>query len=211
VSSNEATKYFAMSLLKQERTLKSEIENMEYIADHGLQIDVIDRIKKLCRFHPFHFLSELCYKIQGELYMQIGEFRDATRVNTSMLACRDGIFGEDYPVNVLAFAYERLGDSLQHVDLRNAEKIYQRSVRVSQITYGFSHPCSTEGMQKLISVQRRLWNASDKSGHCALCGAVSAKKCNCCDQVVYCSRDHQMIHWKGVHKKQCKPKAQTTN
>jgi hypothetical protein len=212
VCSKEATKDFAMSLLKQERTLKSEIENIEYIADHGLQIDVTDRIKKLCPFHPFHYLSELCYKIQGELYMQIGDFRAATRANTSMLACRDGIFGEDYPVNVLAFACERLGDSLQHVDLGNAEKIYQRSVRVLQITYGLSHPYSTEGRNKLMSVQRRLWNPSDKSDHCALCGAVSTKKCSRCDQVVYCSRDHQMIHWKGVHKKQCKPKkAQTTD
>jgi len=140
--------------------------------------------------------------------MQIGEFRAATRANASMIACNDGILGEDYPVNILAFACERLGDSLQNVDLGKAEKIYQRSVRVLQIAYGFSHPYSKEAMNKLLSVQRRLRNASDKSDHCALCGAVSAKKCSRCGRVVYCSRDHQMIHWKEVHKKQCKPKAQ---
>jgi len=209
--SNEATDDFAMSLLKQERELKSEIESIENIVDRGLPIDVTGRIKKLHPFHPFHYLSELCYKIQGELYMQIGEFRAATRANASMVACSDGILGEDYPVNILAFACERLGDSLQNVDLGKAEKTYQRSVRVLQIAYGFSHPYSKEAMNKLLSVQRRLRIASDKSDHCALCGAVSAKKCSRCGRVVYCSRDHQMIHWKGVHKKQCKPKAQITH
>jgi hypothetical protein len=119
VCSDEATKDFAMSLMKQKRTLKSEIENID---NHGFRINVTDRIKKLRTVHPFHYLSELCYKIQGELYMQIGEFRAATRANASMIAYRDGKFGEDYPVkNVLAFACERLGDSLQNVDLRNAE------------------------------------------------------------------------------------------
>jgi hypothetical protein len=51
--SNEATDDFAMSLLKQEEELESEIESIEYIADHGLPIDVTSRIKRLRPFHPF--------------------------------------------------------------------------------------------------------------------------------------------------------------
>ncbi len=81
--------------------------------------------------------------------MQIGEFRAATKGNASMIACSDGILGKDYPLSFLAFACERLGDSVQNVGLGKAEKIYQRSVRVLQIVYGFSHPYSKAAMNKL--------------------------------------------------------------
>ena len=210
VCSNEVTVDVSKSLLKQESELKSEIYRIEYTIDHGLQIDVTDRIKKLRPFHPFHYLSEACFEIQGELYLQLGDFRSAARVNNFMVACLDEILGEDYHDRSLAFACERVGDSLKNVDLKNAERNYQRTVRVLQITDGFSQPYSKAAMDKLFSIQRRLSNEENEKDQCALCGAVSRKSCSCCGRVVYCSRDHQVIHWKKVHKKQCKPKAPQT-
>ena len=134
---NETTKDFAGRLLKQERALQNNLEQIEYIADNGLQIDVTDRIKKLRPFHPYHYLSELCYRIQGELYIQTGDFRAATKANELMVACRDGMFGVDYPNNLLAFACERVGDSLQHTETprkpTNAQSGYYRSHMVSPI------------------------------------------------------------------------------
>nr|XP_002126749.1 programmed cell death protein 2 [Ciona intestinalis] len=42
---------------------------------------------------------------------------------------------------------------------------------------------------------------------CGLCGNHGVKKCSRCREVQYCSKDHQVFHWKLLHKYQCsKPK-----
>ncbi|KAG7206654.1 hypothetical protein KM043_000330 [Ampulex compressa] len=38
---------------------------------------------------------------------------------------------------------------------------------------------------------------------CAICAANAAQKCSGCENVFYCSREHQKLHWK-VHSKNCK-------
>jgi len=38
---------------------------------------------------------------------------------------------------------------------------------------------------------------------CSVCGCSGPKKCAKCHSVNYCSREHQVIHWKAGHKKQC--------
>ena len=39
---------------------------------------------------------------------------------------------------------------------------------------------------------------------CRVCGCPGDKKCSGCDQVYYCSREHQMADWKFQHKRECK-------
>jgi len=54
-----------------------------------------------------------------------------------------------------------------------------------------------------------------KKGKCAICGAKSntdtaggqLQECARCHSVVYCCREHQVLHWKkGGHKQECMPK-----
>jgi len=39
---------------------------------------------------------------------------------------------------------------------------------------------------------------------CENCGDIANKKCSGCSKVYYCSKDCQVIHWKLLHKKNCK-------
>ncbi|XP_036326131.1 SET domain-containing protein SmydA-8-like [Rhagoletis pomonella] len=41
-------------------------------------------------------------------------------------------------------------------------------------------------------------------GKCAVCGVTAAQKCGGCRNVVYCGKEHQIIHWKKGHKAECK-------
>jgi len=46
--------------------------------------------------------------------------------------------------------------------------------------------------------------ATIEAGHqCAVCNEPAPKRCVQCKSIWYCSREHQVSHWKG-HKKQCK-------
>ena len=38
---------------------------------------------------------------------------------------------------------------------------------------------------------------------CIVCGCSGPKRCSKCHSVNYCSREHQVIHWKAGHKKHC--------
>ena len=45
--------------------------------------------------------------------------------------------------------------------------------------------------------------AAAGSPSCAVCGSMAGlKACSRCQEVYYCSRDHQTAHWK-IHKKTC--------
>jgi hypothetical protein len=47
---------------------------------------------------------------------------------------------------------------------------------------------------------------SNKKRPCAMCGQLFTKlqRCGKCKKVLYCSREHQVAHWKAVHKLECK-------
>ena len=207
---NVAEDSFVQNLLQQERGLKEEIDQIEFIADHGIQVDVTDRIRKLRPPHRFHHLAVPCYKIQGELYTQYRDYRNAARANEAVVACYDAIFREGVYDRNIAFACERLGDSLQNFNLAAAEKAFQRTVRILQVTDGVSQPYSKCAIGKLLSVQRRMLGHSvtiHDAERCALCGGASKLRCSRCRSVFYCQKQHQVIHWSELHKKQCRPKA----
>lgn len=206
----EPTAAYAEALLEKENDFKREIDRIEYIADHGIQIDVTQRIKKLRPPHPYHYLAHSCFKIQGELYTQLQMYRLAAKANEAMVACYDKILGSDYNDRYAAFDCERLGDSLQHFNLDKSEQAYQRAVRILQITDGVCQPYSKCAINKLLAVQRRMNARGTKAvdpEHCALCGAPSRLRCSRCGTVAYCQKQHQVAHWKTIHKKQCAPKA----
>lgn len=46
---------------------------------------------------------------------------------------------------------------------------------------------------------------------CVVCGCSGPKWCAKCHSMYYCSREHQVIHWKAGHKKYCGDEKQPTN
>ncbi|XP_035790859.1 SET domain-containing protein SmydA-8-like isoform X2 [Anopheles albimanus] len=38
---------------------------------------------------------------------------------------------------------------------------------------------------------------------CAVCSAPASQQCAACQQIVYCGRDHQRLHWKTTHRLEC--------
>ena len=46
---------------------------------------------------------------------------------------------------------------------------------------------------------------------CVVCGCSGPKWCAKCHSMYYCSREHQVIHWKAGHKKHCGDEKQPTN
>ena len=49
------------------------------------------------------------------------------------------------------------------------------------------------------------------SSLCAVCGCSGPKWCAKCHSMYYCSREHQVIHWKAGHKKYCGDDKQLTD
>jgi hypothetical protein len=121
----------------------------------------------------------------------------------------DAILGADYPNLETADILCMLGDALQKASaLKDAEVAYQRALQMFQIVEGSNGSFFKATANKLLSVQERLVNAVVDREHCALCGVSASKKCSRCDgQVVYCCREHQTVHWKKVHRKQCGKRA----
>lgn len=123
------------------------------------------------------------------------------------VACMDAILGAHYPNLETADACDSLGDALQKKTSspKDAEVAYQRALQMFQIVDGSNGSSFKATVNKLLSVQERLVNGAVDREHCALCGVSASKQCSRCDgQVVYCCKEHQAVHWKKVHKKQCK-------
>ena len=67
--------------------------------------------------------------------------------------------------------------------------------------------CLTEEQQrKLLESNLKLLPSL-----CAVCGCSGPKWCAKCHSMYYCSREHQVIHWKAGHKKYCGDEKQPIN
>ena len=47
-------------------------------------------------------------------------------------------------------------------------------------------------------------SAADYNKLCVVCGCIGSKKCSECHRTFYCSKEHQVYHWKAGHKALCK-------
>ena len=60
-----------------------------------------------------------------------------------------------------------------------------------------------------LCCQAELSRPSRELKHLAVCAwcanASDLKFCSMCNKVAYCCREHQMLHWKSVHKTECVP------
>jgi hypothetical protein len=192
----------AQNLLRDEAELRSEIDEINRICDEGLQIDVTSRIRKLKPPHVLHHLAAECACIQGELFVQHGDWVCAARAYEAQVVAIDAVLGRNYANRQSAFANERLGDAFQHFNLVKAQEAFRRTVQTLQITDGASEPYSKLATKKLLEVQRRLSEASGDLEHCSLCGLPAKAKCSRCGEVVYCCKEHQKAQW-PLHKTWC--------
>jgi hypothetical protein len=65
--------------------------------------------------------------------------------------------------------------------------------------------------ERVVDISRTIKSLKIKHTSCAVCGATRSTNnggrlatCSSCESVAYCSREHQILHWKkGGHKQQC--------
>jgi hypothetical protein len=203
-----------------ENAIQSELDVLNRLLDSGLPLSDFDsnRIMQVRPPHPLHYLaSDNLFIVQGKQLERAGDANGYIAACRDRLQCYEAILGIDFPNSLTAIACEMLADALQsNGEWEQAERLYQKTVRILQITDGSSRPLSQCAMQKLLDLQQfREANTSntaaatmiiDSSKKCSLCGAMADKKCSRCGTVQYCCKNHQTNHWSAVHKKQCQKK-----
>jgi len=175
---HEASSKHLQKVLELELELHQEIDKIEHIADQNLPMDVSGRIMALKPPHPYHYLAEMTYKIQGELYGQLQQWDAAVQANTRFVACRDAnlkptirkngdnenYHDVEYASEVTAFACARLAASLLGTrHYTQAEQIHQRELRILMRTHGGTvtdpEPYVANAVRKILLVQQHLYPA----------------------------------------------------
>jgi hypothetical protein len=215
-----ATESQIKSLIDEEVKLVKELNELDKTADEYCIVDIQDRIEQLHHKlpHPHHNLAEKCYRLMGELYSVLGEYRWAAEAYAKSIDCRIAIMGNDYYSQATAFTCEKLGEVLEHVNLKESEAAYQRTVRSLEMIRGDgdSDPYAKCAVMKLLAVQnRRIHHESEElpqdsslegiaepdggppetSYPCQLCGNPSMIPASSRDaQQRYCSKFHKKAH-----------------
>jgi len=215
-----ATESQVESLMRDEVKLVHEINALDKAADEYCIVEVQDRIENLTYKipHPHHSLADKCYRLQGELYSVMGQYRWAAEAYAKSIDCRIAIMGNDYYSQATAFTCEKLGEVLEHVNLKESETAYQRTVRSLEMIRGDAQtdPYAKCAVKKLLAVQNRRIHEEDKdlpqdtslegiaepdggppdtSFPCQLCGNPSMIPASSRDaQRSYCSKYHKKAH-----------------
>lgn len=152
-----ATESYTHNVMQEEVELVQEVAELDQAAEHACIVEVQERIERLDPPHPHHSLADKCYRLQGELYSVIGEYRWAAKAYAKAIDCRLTIMGYDYYSQATAFTCEKLGEALEHVNLDQAEEAYKRTVRSLEMIRGNaqSDPYAKCAVKKLLAVQNR--------------------------------------------------------
>ena len=193
--------------------------------------DIQRRLLQLQPPHKYHYLaSNPIFIVQANYY---ANNTDSKKKQIELLQNRVNCYeqvlgnGEDVYPNVLtAVAYEMLADatttSAADATTENSSiaattttalQIYQKALRIFEITHGFDNEQHYRScMAKVLQLQQQQQQRNNNNDNdddsssltcCALCNKPATKKCSRCNQVVYCTRQHQRAHWLPVHKQQC--------
>jgi SET domain len=213
----KATGEFVESVMKDEIALVQEINALDEAAEEACIVDVQERIERLEPPHKHHSLADKCYRLQGELYSILGDYRNAAEAYAKSIDCRIAILGAGYYNQATAFACEKLGDALKHVDVYEAEEAYKRSVRALEMMRGSAHsdPYAKCAMGKLLHVQNRRIHglienlptedclkgiAAPPAGPpvtdfpCQLCGNPAMIPASSREDLSYCCEFHKKMH-----------------
>lgn len=102
----------------------------------------------------------------------------------------------------LASLLKRKHGATKHLErLKSCLKISLIAISISE----FSH--ENHNSHKRIFIQISLseqFGKLYKMENCAVCGISAGQKCSGCNERFYCSKDHQRVDWKAVHKNDCK-------
>lgn len=213
----KATHDYVQVVMEEEIALVHEINELDDAAEVACIVEVQDRVERLEPPHKYHSLADKCYRLQGELYSTLGEYRNAAEAYAKSIDCRIAILGPDYYNQATAFACEKLGDALKHVDVYEAEEAYKRSVRALEMMRGSAHsdPYAKCAMEKLLHVQnRRIHGDNDNLPKeeclkgiaapptgppatdfpCQLCGNPAMIPASSRDDLSYCCEFHKRVH-----------------
>mmetsp|Transcript_26723 Transcript_26723/g.43971 ORF Transcript_26723/g.43971 Transcript_26723/m.43971 type:complete len:521 (-) Transcript_26723:229-1791(-) len=216
----KADQDYTYKVMKEEIALVGEINEVDEALDTSSIIEFQDRIEGLEPPHEYHSLADKCYQLKGELYSFLGDYRRAAEAYAKCIDCRIAILGNDYYSQATAFACERLGDALNHIDVDEAEVAYKRTVRVLELMRGAAHsdPYVKCAMKKLLTVQNRRIHSSNYPKEscvkgmadtgiarppatdfpCRLCGNPSMIPSSSRDALSYCCEFHKRMHRAAV-------------
>jgi tetratricopeptide (TPR) repeat protein len=217
-----STEVYTTTVMREEITLVREINELDEAVEADCIVQVQNRIEQLEPPHQHHSLADKCYQLQGELYSNLGEYRRAAEAYAKSLDCRINILGTDYYSQATAFACEKLGDALKHVNVEEAEEAYKRAVRCLELMRGAADedPYVKCALKKLLTVQNRRFHidnlptetnlkgiaetgletppASDFS--CQVCGNPAIIPSASRDVLSYCCELHKRVHYANVKK-----------
>jgi tetratricopeptide (TPR) repeat protein len=223
----KSTEAYTKTVMTEEIALAREINELDEAVDADCIMNVQNRIVHLEPPHQHHSLADKCYQLQGELYSSLGDYRCAAEAYAKSLDCRINILGTDYYSQGTAFACEKLGDALKHVNVEEAEEAYKRAVRCLELVRGAADedPYVKCAMKKLLTVQNRRFhidnlpietklkgiaeiglsvenNISPSDFSCQLCGNPAMIPSASRDVLSYCCELHKRAHYANV-KKSC--------
>ena len=220
-------------LQEQEDYIQNECLELNalYDSEEANHPDMQRRLLQLQPPHKYHYLaSDPIFIVQANYYGSNDNNNDKEKqieLLQNRVNCYEQILGDGedvYPNVLTAVAYEMLadatsssasaGDDTATTTTTTALRIYQKALRIYEITHGFNDKKHFSScMDKVFQLQReqKLRNSADDSSssslssltNCALCNTPATKKCSRCNQVVYCTKQHQRAHWLPVHKHDC--------
>eukprot|EP00980_Cylindrotheca_fusiformis_P000734 scaffold174_cov98-Cylindrotheca_fusiformis.AAC.3 len=217
-----ATEVYTRRVIQDESRLRKtiqEIDEVDKTDESGEEfIKLSERIKGLTPPHRLHGLAEECYRFKGLMYSLLGDHRSAAEAYSNQIDCRIAILGDDYLSQTTAFICERLGDTLTHVDVKEAEEAYKRSVRdLLVMRGGGSDPYSKCVLVKLLTIQSMMKVEDNlprsKSHEPVIRASVPQPKlpCEVCGNpsiindegehhhlMRYCCDEHQRLHFSAV-------------
>jgi hypothetical protein len=209
------------AVIQQELDLVQEISAADKLIEEHDVADASDMIERLEPPHDLHSLADKCYELQGELYSTRGEYRSAAEAYAKQINCRTAILGSDYNSQITAFCCERLGDTLRHVNVEEAEEVYKRTLRLLQLMRGgHKDPYANCTLNKLLEIQNRRAHCNSemlphqeglevitdapggppRTEHpCELCGNHSKISVTLDQDLNYCCEEHRRMHLPLVH------------
>lgn len=202
------------ALFRREAALSEEVNRITTLLNRTGMTNTLDsRIRELQPPHKYHHLAMPIFQLKSTLHYLDNNVSMAIACAQAQLECMEVTLNHDPHCESARLAVDLAGELEQAGQLEQAEIMYQKGVRNYMVFEGPGDAKYAKAIEHLLRFQKRRVNnnaaagnsagSNNSTGRCALCGAPATRKCSRCQQVAYCCKAHQRLHWPGIHKKLC--------